>query len=161
MTQTTLLFDDTWESVQIIFANGTESLAYETKRDALKAVVEYWKAGKITEEECDAFIEDILLYPSLPSGITIMEVIEICAKEDDEQVIESPYFQVCNCKKPTPHGYILNGDGKRLSRVIVSKEEGLNTVDDFVENERMSEGEGAHLKTLINMTALMDSVSSN
>jgi hypothetical protein len=161
MNANKLLFDDTWECVQIVFANGAESLAYENKRDALRAVMECYKYGKITEEECDAFIEDILLHPTLPSGITFMEVIEVCVRNTNDEIIDNPYFEMCNCSKPTPHGYIMNGDGRRLSRVIVSKEEGLQTVNDFLEEKRITEGEGVHLKTLINMMTLMESVQCN
>jgi hypothetical protein len=170
----TLNFSGNGRTVSIRFKNGSESLEFESKEEAIFAITECAKIGKITKEEARDFLKEITLAENLPDHdrtISLLPLLFLSAllssgidedreeeTQDREYKITDPYIQMCTCnKKKRPHAYIHNGNGDIISPLFQFRSDGLDFVSRLLETDRITEGDSAGLNTQIHLLTLPES----
>lgn len=161
MKQAKLIFSMDRRTVHIEFANGKESLDFESKEEAIHGINECQARGKITKEEAKQFLKEISLADNLPNHnktISLLPLMLLSAlfnsiMEEPEKVVD-PYVELCDCGDKRPHAYVYNGNGKQISPLFQFKSDGLVIVEHLLRSERIDEGDSARLNTLINLLKL-------
>ncbi|HWC57548.1 MAG TPA: hypothetical protein VG621_01150 [Candidatus Paceibacterota bacterium] len=162
-----LVFSENGKTASIKFKTGFESLDFDTKEEALGAIRDCYAKGKISKEEQDVFIEQIVLakdMPSVPAGFSSFTRALNSALFGDnlhEEKIENPYTEMCNCDIKTPHAYIYNGNGEIVSLPFRFKSEGLVYVTYLQRRGCLSEKDTASLHALIDLLPLPEDPSLN
>ena len=150
-----LIFSEDGKSVHIQFANGKESFDFDTKEEAINAVLDCIKRKKISENEFSLFVEEIMfaenLESSSSSGVESIEIsIDIKIPE-----IKDPYFKRCDCKSKMPHGHFYNGDGEIILPLAIEYQtQGQYITDLFCESEMIDERTRAHLNTMMEIAKI-------
>ena len=127
--RTQLIFSDDGTSVALHFANGAGSIIFETKEDAIYAVVDCFCKGRIHEDERIAFIVQIqaseLPHTNEPCRHTMLVLREIPGTGG--RMLIDPMFEMCTCSCAIPHGYIKSKNFI-VDVFVPSKEEGIDLV---------------------------------
>lgn len=151
------------QSVKIIFESGAESIYYDTKEEALKAVKDCHEKNKISGKEYNKFVEDISAsdLPSMIEGLAslaamvigayITNLIEEAIEKGALLSVKNPTFQICNCGKKPTHGYFYDDDNEKLSMEISSKQEAYMFIDKLEESEIITEGDASSLRVLVDL----------
>lgn len=150
------------DSVKIIFTSGAESFYFESKEEALEAVRECRKMGKISEHEFFVFTGEIVS-SKLPSSFErspdILIVMGHCIDTFIEEIVTSILkskkvnlrFELCNCMKKQKHGYFFTEDGFPISKEINSKAEAYLFIQEIEENGVITPTDANSLKVSIEM----------
>lgn len=162
-----LNFNKNRDQVSIIFENGKESIYFETKEEALDALLDCRQKNKITADELNQFAKEVI-YSNLISVLT--KTIEFFLDSFKNQIVsknekeQNFYPELCNCanKSAAPHAYIYNEHGDRVFRSpFFSKMEGYGFCEVLLSNEIINEDEYAHLKTEISLLKIPESNQDN
>lgn len=160
-----LIFLNGGKSVYIQFSNGSESVSFDSKAEAIAAIRDCVGLGKITKTDATKMEKAIVLAenlidndPMMLAGLAIplMLLAALFADEPEEKEpsIIDPYVALCKCGEKIPHAYIYNGDGKKISPPFRFKYEGLTFVERLLKTERISEGDSAGLNTMIDLLSI-------
>lgn len=160
-----LIFLDEGKSVYIQFSNGSESVSYDSKAEAIAAIRDCVGMGKITKSDANKLEKEIVLAENLQDNdprmlaglaIPLMLLAALFAEEfeEEEPLILDPYVDLCKCGEKIPHAYIYNGDGKKISPPFRFKHEGLAFVERLLKTERITDGDSSGLNTMIDMLPL-------
>jgi len=145
--ETHLVFDEVIKTVQIVFGNGKESIAFDTKKEAIQAILDYLKKQKISEDEKENLINEILESEILPPSIGIVSLCVLAQTSNYKGL----HLKACKCNGRAFHVHIHNEDYDCISNAIYTKETGFEISLNFFENEFITENEWAHLNELIRM----------
>ncbi len=162
-----LVFTDGGKSVYIQFSNGSESLSLESKVEALAAIEDCLRLGKLTKADADKLQKEIVLAEKLQNNdpkvlagfaISLMLFDALFADDLDEEdpLITDPYVALCDCGNKIPHAYVYNGDGTKIGMPFKFKNEGLLFVEHLFSTERITEGDRAELNTVIELLPIPD-----
>jgi len=162
-----LNFSKNRDQVSIIFENGKESIYFDTKEEALDALIDCRLKNKITEDELNEFAKEVI-YSNLISVITeilkhffISLGIQIIQKD---KKLENLYPELCNCgnKSAAPHAYIYNENGgKAIRSPFFTKMEGYSFCEELLDDKVITEEEYIHLKTEISLLKIPESNQDN
>lgn len=177
MNKTKLVFSESGTTVSILFGNGKESLEFESKEEAIFAIHDCFKKGKITPDEVENFVKEITLSKKLPDRdsklLSLLPLLLLSAtlsaliKSEEfektmhpQEKIADPRADICNCGDYGPHGYIYDGE-KKVTPPFQFKSEGFYFVDKLLEQEAITEGDAAGLNTVIHLMKLPENPSLN
>jgi hypothetical protein len=160
-----LIFSDRGDSVFIKFANGSESLDFESKEEAIHAVSHCQILGKITKDEARQFLKEISLAENMPNHNKVLSLFPLIILslllnsriEQEQEEIFEPYVEICDCGHKTAHAYIYNGNKKVIGPTFQFKSEGFDIVQNLLTSGYIDEGDSARLNTLIDLLKLPES----
>lgn len=163
-TQNQLVFSEDGKSVWIEFSNGKESFTFDTKEDAINAVLDCLKKKKISDKEVSIFMREIFLAEDLEwSSLSNIKTIEISIGIKIPK-IDNPSFKRCCCKGIlSVHGYFYNGDGRKILPFEINNQiEGQYVTDLLCESGEIDEITRSTLNTMIDLAGLpMEPVDPN
>lgn len=156
---THLVFLENGTEVKIIFSNKKESIEYESKNDAVAAIFNLSKIGKITDHELMTLTNEVLNSTTLPQGKELSESfriemlkkavsllkenfngkipIVVIATETKEPNVA--YFQICPTAGPI-HGHIYTKHGC-LKDAVTSQYKGLLMIRGLIKEGDISKEE--------------------
>lgn len=160
-----LIFSDEGNSAFIKFANGSESLDFESKEEAILAINHCQMLGKITKDEASQFLKEISLAENMPNhnkalslfpSIILSFLLRSGIEQEQKEIFE-PYVEICDCGHKIAHAYIYNGNKKVIGPPFQFKSEGFDIVQNLLTSGYIDEGDSARLNTSIDLLKLPES----
>jgi len=149
-----LKFSEDGSSFVFVFANGSESMEINSKKEGFAALASLLEKGRISKEELNKFKDEIVeaenldwddiihigigisMIPSA-SPLDFLKLILSKIKNEDKKPVEIACFEVCeNCGK---HGVIFTK--KCFSSDLTSKKEALEVLDNMKNKNFLSSAE--------------------
>lgn len=157
-----LQFSENGTEFHFIFANGGESVSYESKEAGYKAIADLANNKKITLKEFGEMRNQILLAENLPwgepvkrpfsgtiglllglSAMSIISEISESMQALEEDPVEVATFRLCDCGKL--HGRIFLKDGGGTS-LLENKQQAFSALDAIKKAGHMTDEEFEKVK---------------
>ncbi|MFA7285428.1 MAG: hypothetical protein WC011_01080 [Candidatus Paceibacterota bacterium] len=155
------------DQVSIVFSNGKESIFFESKEEALNALIDCHQKSKITEQELNAMATEIInsslksvLLEEMKKALDQMTIIVSAKRNKSNDVFAS----LCGCRGATgaPHAYIYDEEGNHIAPTpFYSKMQGYAHCEELLQDGIISEKEYISLKSEIDLLKIPESLQDN
>ncbi|MCA9356374.1 hypothetical protein H6790_00855 [Candidatus Nomurabacteria bacterium] len=155
-----LVFNSRGDSAWVEFANGKETVSWDTKEEALEALNDLFNKDRISEDEVKKFSKEIFLketFPSIFDSVRIIGAIIALSHsslEPDYKQIANPTFAVCDCGAKPIHGYFHDDDNNKAGMPVMFKNQARDFTNWLLKNGIVSEEGKTSLFVQIDMTEL-------